>query len=361
MNRPIIAWYVSGHGFGHATRACAAIQQVPSEIDIEIITSVPRWLFECSLRRPFTYREMLNDPGLIQLDCIEFDPNATAQVWRQLLHAYLNMAEREAARYQARSPLVVGDISPLAVLVAERLGTQSVCVANFSWDWILEPTARHHEALQEIRLEIREIYRRCGLLLRTPFHGGLVAFQNVRDVGVVVRRPTLGREEARRHFGLPSDRPIVLISFGGHDQDGVTPDILARYSDFLFIRVGKECNAANYRAFPSETYHPDLVAASDIVFGKLGYGIVAESLAADADLLHLERHGFPEHGVFLEELPHFIHLQEISRDDFRRGNWNALRNLAARRETRPPQSPYTNLNGGVEVAHILCELLERKS
>ncbi len=358
MNRPLIVWYISGHGFGHATRACGAIQEVPSEIDIEIVTSVPRWLFDCSLHRPFTYREMLHDPGLIQLDSIEFDPDATAQTWRQLLDTYPDMAGREAARYQSRFPVIVGDISPFAVLVAEQSGTQSVCVANFSWDWILEPTARHHEALQEIRMEIHEIYRRCGLLLRTPFHGSLVAFQNVRDVGMVVRRPTLSREETRKHFGLPSDCPIVLISFGGHDQDGVTPEILARYPDFLFIRVGKECNASNYRAFTPETYHPDLVAASDIVFGKLGYGIVAESLAADTDLLHLERHGFPEHGVFLEELPDFIHLQEISRDDFRAGNWDALRDLAARRKRRPPESPYTNLNGGAEVAQILCELLE---
>ncbi|MFH1740536.1 MAG: hypothetical protein ABIH23_16125 [bacterium] len=358
MNRPLIAWYISSHGFGHASRTCAVVEHVPSEIEIELVTDVPRWLFDCSLHRPFGYRKLRHDPGLIQLNCTEFDPEATANTWRHLLSDYPQIADEEAERYRTRSPLVVGDISPLAVLVAERLGTGSVCVANFSWDWILEPSVPQSVALREVQQSIAEIYQRCGLLLRTPFRGDLSVFPEVRDVGLVVRRPTLSRLEAREHFDLPLDKPIVLISFGGHNQEGVTPEILERYPDIHFIRIREDCPAPNFHVFPSETYHPNLVAASDIVFCKLGYGIVGEALASDTDLLHLERHGFPEHEIFEEQLPQYLHLRKISRTEFQAGAWDGLHDLLSVRNNRPPQSPYSNLMGGAEAAKILCDLIE---
>ena len=80
MNRPFLVWYVTGHGFGHATRVCAVLQHLPKSIDVEIVTSVPRWLFDRSLARQFGYRQLLHDPGLVQKDSVLFDPEATAEI-----------------------------------------------------------------------------------------------------------------------------------------------------------------------------------------------------------------------------------------------------------------------------------------
>ena len=361
MSRPLIVWYISSHGFGHATRVCAVLEHLPEEIQVELVTSVPRWLFDCSLSRSFTYRDLLHDPGLIQRDSIEFDPNETAKVWRKLLDDYPGLAEREAERYRTRSSLIVCDISPLAVLVAEQLAVPSICVANFSWDWILEPSAAQVASLAEIRSTIAGIYRRCSLLLRTPFHGDLSVFQRVRDVALVVRRPTLSRREAREQFDLPLDRPVVLLSFGGHDQAGASPAILARYPDIFFVRPGSDFEAPNLRVLSPGVYHPNLVAASDVVFCKLGYGIVAEALASGSALLHLERHGFPETRIFEKQLPRCLRIRKISRADFEAGSWDGLYDLLSAQRNGPALSPYTELDGGSEVAEILAHFAEQRS
>jgi L-arabinokinase len=332
---------------------------LPEEVDVELVTSVPRWLFDCSLSRSFVYRELLHDPGLIQRDSVEFDPSATAKAWRKILADYPQLADREAERYKARSPLMVGDISPLAVLVAERLGAPSICVANFCWDWILGPAAERLSSLAEIASSIAGIYRRCGLLLRTPFHGDLSVFPRIRDIPLVVRRPTLSRQEAREHFNLPLDKPIVLLSFGGIGQAGVSQRILAKYPDILFVALGADFKAPNLHVLPSEIYHPNLVVASDIVFCKLGYGIVGEALACKRALLHLERRTFPETRIFEEQLPRYLHIRRISRADFEAGLWDGLYDLLAVQRDGPRLSPYTELDGGSEVAKILTRFAER--
>jgi len=359
MSHPLIVWYVTGHGFGHATRTCAVLQHLPETIDVEVVTSAPHWLFECSLKRPFSYRELLHDPGLVQKDSVRFDPEATAVVWRDLLSRYPGMAQEEAARYEARNPLIVSDISPFGIPVAERLGKQSICLANFTWNWILGPAAKEFKSLVPVAEQIAEIYSRCGLLLRTPFCGDLSIFPRIRDVSLVIRRPRLSRDKARDHFGLPADRPVVLYSFGGHSQEGLTEEVLAEYSDILFLHCHNDCRAPNLKVVPMKAYHPDLVAASDVVFCKLGYGIVGEILASQPAVLYLEREYFPETDVFERELPEYVRLERITRKDFEAGRWDALYELLNARRNEPPRAPYTDLDGGKEVAEILKDFAER--
>ena len=288
-----------------------------------------------------------------------FDPEATAEIWRDLLNRYPLMAQEEAERYKRYSPLIVSDISPFGALVAEKLGTRAACLANFSWNWILGPSIQGHEPLAAIAAELAEIYRRFGLLLRTPFHGDLSVFPCVRDVSLVVRHPSLSREEARRHFDLPSGQPVVLYSFGGHSQAGLTDEVLEKYSDILFINLEDDRRLPNLRTMPRETYHPDLVAASDVVFCKLGYGIVGEVLASQAAVFYLERQNFPEFEMFEEQLPTYIRMKRVSRGDFELGKWDSLYELLEARHGEPSLAPYTDLDVGRQVAEILEDLAKR--
>ena len=77
---PRLAFFVSPHGFGHATRACAvmaAIRTVRPAVGFEIFTLTPRWLFERSLGKNYTYHELLTDVGLVQLDPLREDLSQT--------------------------------------------------------------------------------------------------------------------------------------------------------------------------------------------------------------------------------------------------------------------------------------------
>ena len=77
---PHVAFYITGHGFGHATRmaavASALAEQVPG-LRLTFITMAPEWLLRLNLSSEFRIRPRALDVGVIQFDSIRLDPAAT--------------------------------------------------------------------------------------------------------------------------------------------------------------------------------------------------------------------------------------------------------------------------------------------
>ncbi len=77
--RPI-AYFISPHGYGHASRACAVMEVLHarnSQLRFEIFTRVPAWFFESSLLFPFGYHSLASDVGLVQSSPLVEDLQAT--------------------------------------------------------------------------------------------------------------------------------------------------------------------------------------------------------------------------------------------------------------------------------------------
>jgi hypothetical protein len=65
----------------------------------------------------------------------------------------------------------------------------------------------------------------------------------------------------------------------------------------------------------------DLLAVSSVVLSKLGYGIVADCLAARIPLLWPRRRGFREDQVTHAGASPYLPMLEIPHDDLLSGNW----------------------------------------
>jgi L-arabinokinase len=92
--------------------------------------------------------------------------------------------------------------------------------------------------------------------------------------------------------------------------------------------------------------YEDLVAASDVVVSKPGYGIVSECIANDTSLLYTPRGRFAEQDVFERDMPALVRCRRIETDDLMAGRWQtAIEGLLA--QPRPASVPPTD---GAEVA-----------
>jgi len=354
-----IHYYISSHGFGHSTRAIEVINHIPSSVEVEIITSAPQWLFERSLTRPFEYRSLQHDAGILQIDCFKNDQQSTYDFWLGLLDDYPRMAEEEAGRFKGGKNLVVGDISPFAVAVAQTVGIPSVIVANFSWNWIFEVFLDQNPAFQGIIDRISDYYSECPLLLRTPLSGDLSVFPQIRDIPLIVRRSSMTREESRHHFGINQYARVVLVSFGGMGMNAIKPDFLETFRDITFLTFDdKLTGPANVRYLhPQDTYHPDAIRASDLALAKMGYGIVTECIAHQVPIAYPPRNGFPEHPVLVEQSQHWIEAFAIAEDDFNQGNWGFLEDFFTSNMKRNVKSfPVAEVDGGRIAAEILCSM-----
>jgi len=147
----------------------------------------------------------------------------------------------------------------------------------------------------------------------------------------------------RERLGIAAGRPLILVSMGGVRWRFANVDRWRAAAEYDFVVPGGsdvEERRGNLVLLPHHTpvFHPDLVAAADVVVGKLGYSTVAEAHAAGARLLFPPRAGFREHAVLADFARRALPAVEIPLAELDSGGWiERLPALLAR--TRPAAAP----------------------
>ena len=208
-SRPTLVFYISGHGFGHASRDVEILNALHAralEVRLVVRTSAPRWLFDLTLTAPVDWQPRECDTGIVQLDSLRLDLDATL-ARADAFHRALDAHAAEEARFlqSAGADLVVGDIPPLAFAAAHAAGLPSIAVGNFTWDWIYGGYDEAAERCPGLVPRLRAAYAHAIEALRLPLHGGFDAIKNVTDVPFVARRSTRDPLQTRRRFGLPEE------------------------------------------------------------------------------------------------------------------------------------------------------------
>lgn len=336
----VLAAYVSGHGFGHATRLGEVLREVRArapDLPLAVVSAVPEPLLRRALPGPFALRSVAVDVGVVQRDALVLDEPATAAACAAFEATWEARVEAEAAFLRARgTSAVVADLPPLAFAAAERAGVPAIGVANFSWDWIYRHlSARAPQLLGSAELAAAA-YATADLLLELPFAGDLSAFPRREPVGLVARRPSVPRDEARRRLGLDA-RPAVLLSFGGIGLAGdpcgpATP--LGAAADLQVVREAAMTHEA-LRALRLD--YPDVVRAADVVVTKPGYGIVSDAIAAGTRVVYTERGDFPEYPILVRGMAALVAAEHVSNGDLRAGRvLEPIRRVLARPVPPPP-------------------------
>src|SRR4051812_46422011 len=171
-----ITFYISGHGFGHASRSIELIRALVDRqpaLDVTVKTSAPRWMFDDAGIRGLEYEPCETDVGMTQGDSLTID---IADTVKRAARFYLDLDERVAREAEAlrrsKTAIVLGDIPPLAHAAAAVAGIRSVAVGNFTWDWIYERYDEFERDAPGIVDIIRGAYARAIAALRLPMHGG---------------------------------------------------------------------------------------------------------------------------------------------------------------------------------------------
>ena len=356
---PRLAAFVSPHGFGHAARVSAVLaalaERVPG-LAIELYTTVPEWFFAESLAVPFTRHEVVCDVGLVQADALDEDPVAT----RAALARFWPFADDDVARLAAElhargCSAVLADISPLGLAVGRAAALPTVLVENFTWDWIYRAYLDIEPGLAPFADAFAALFGGADLRCRAaPACGEAPGIA----VGPIARRPRTTPAATRARLGVGASQPLVVVSLGGIPWRFADFDRWRAVDDTVFVVPGgaeRERWQGPLRLLPHHTpvYHPDLVAAADVVVGKLGYSTVAEAVAAGARYLWLPRPRFRESPVLAAILEARVPTGAITRAELESGAWVAmLPALLAR-----PKPAGLLATGADEVAARLAELL----
>lgn len=358
------AYYVTGHGFGHATRVVEVARNLILHGHIvHVVTGAPDYVYTTEIQSPNLFiRKVLLDCGAVQADALTVDRLASLEKYSEtavIPRASILATEVEWLR-SIKADLVVSDVVPVACRAAADAGIPVVCVTNFSWDFIYaEYVMAAGYVNRSIVWQIAEDYSHCEFLIRLPGFCPMPAFRDVIDVPIVVRRLHKSRQEVRKELGIADDVKLLIFNFGGQPAGWKLKEEYLP-PGWICLVCGASDNQElppNFRKLPKDAYTPDVMAASDCMLGKIGYGTFSEALAFKLPFVFVRRDYFNEEPFLRHMLELYQGGVEMFRRDLLTGHWTPYLKRAL------CLKPCYNggINGGEVAARILEDAAVGKS
>jgi hypothetical protein len=357
-----IAYFVTAHGFGHASRSCGVMQAILEknpQKQFEIFTEVPKWFFTDSLKKDVGYHRIKTDIGMVQTSPFQGDLDATIDNLRQFLplssRSITNIANTIR---QLNCSLIICDISPLGIAVAAEAGIPSVLIENFTWDWIYSGYQFEIEKFTPYIKYLKKLYKGATYHIKTePFCQS--DYSNL-TVAPISRKPRNKTKAIRTKLGLGNDEKIVIITMGGIRDRKDYGSSLERHNGVHFIIPGagdKLNRQGNLTFLPhrSDYFHPDLINAADIVIGKAGYSTIAEVYQSGKPFGYVSRPCFRETDSLVNFIKEHLKGLPISIEELSNQTWlKKIPQLLA-----IPKDNQKKRNGADEIADFVLELLRR--
>jgi hypothetical protein len=357
----VVAYFITPHGFGHASRAAAvmaAVQERAPHVRFELFTTCPKQIFNQSLTTSFGYHAVDVDIGVVQTTPLKEDLPATCRALDCWLPFSTDTVVQTAQRLKRlRCLLVVCDISPFGIEAAAEAGIPSLLVENFTWDWIYNRYAAEAPCLLPHSSMMQSIFARVDYRIQTqplcqPVDSDLT-------IGTISRKIRTGRRQIRKALNIPDDAAMVLISMGGVRDRFECLDRISYRPNLFFVIPSTDSLVApqqNIMLLPTHStfFHPDLTLAADLVIGKVGYSTLSEIHQAGTPFGFIPRPQSPESDPLVDFINNHLSAQPISAEAYNSGRWiDQLPQLLSLPRGQAPER-----NGADQAAEFILNIIE---
>ena len=319
--------FVSSHGFGHATRVSAIIQQISKKftsLEVIIVGESPLWFWQINMPSNcvFYLHEQVTDVGLVQIDPFTHDLSLTLKKVDKLISILSNPPKglvEKVANFQPH--FILCDISLLGIKVGGILGVPSILVENFTWDWIYEPLKSERKDFKRVIHIFKEIYKRASRRIQcTPV---CQEIDGVTKINPVCREPTVDRDSLFSKLSLGQENKYIVVTTGGISMHYAFDKVPEPY----FLVVPGEypkiiiSNGVIYLPMNSDIPFPDIINFASCVVGKAGYGTVSECWGMNVPFLGVFRQNFRESDILRNFCLKNLISEEITPSHFMSGAW----------------------------------------
>ncbi len=330
-----IFYYVSGHGFGHASRVCEIVniiyKKYPS-LDLRLKSTAPKWFFDWGLLMDYSYEYLSTDVGVMQNDCRFSLIESTLKTYEDFIKKEDKIIKNQVDSIELEKPdLIISDSSSLVMEISDKAGIPGIFIGNFTWSWIYSDYVKKFPEYDYIVGHISGQYRKADIAFRLPFHNAFTEFENFQDTPLVARMSKIDPQIIRSGLSIPGEKPVVLITFGGFPAEGINKDSLAdRNKDFYLVTTGTAgVENKNIRIISDSELTEnniqfyDFLNACDCIVSKPGYGIVSDCIANNTPLIYTSREDFKEYDLLVDGISCHLKNAFIPKEDFIEGKWSS--------------------------------------
>lgn len=350
-----IAFYISDHGFGHASRnipIIGYILEANSKIRIIVKTGEAQGEFIKNVLKKYEsrlhiYSEEMDVGLILKSSSLEVDKEILEKKLNQYISTWDDRNSVEVDFLKENSVnLVVCDIVPWIFKSANKLNIPSLLISNFTWIDI------YKEYFGE---EICDKYKKCYELADKAFLYSLYIkdmgdyLKNFEEVGVCCRS---FNEENIKKIKEDHKKKIVFISVGRSVDLKNVIDVQNLDYDFI-VTEGINLKGNNVTYLPKETINTqDYLKASDYIITKAGWGTIAEILCANKKCAVLSRSSIAEDRNTIENLKNMKLSLEVKYEE----RFNIKNILKKLDELNNKENEYKFKNNYEEIANkiVLC-------
>lgn len=284
------------HGYGHVAMTEPLITELRRrrpDLRLTVQTDLPEQWLRSRIDGSFGLVRDTADFGARMVDAIRVDLPETLAAYVRL-HADLDgLVAREAKRLQDLDvDLVISNISYVALAAAHTAGVPAVGLGCFTWADILAGCAPGNGEAERIVGEMMVCYAKADVILRTEPAMAMHGLDNVHTIGPMAQRRQ--RRDVRALLGVGQGEGIGLIGFGGIGLDMPLSD-WPRVPGWHWLTSEPGLGRPDMSRWEDTGLSfSDVLASSDVVVTKPGYGTFTECAVNGIPVLTLPRPDWPE-------------------------------------------------------------------
>jgi len=348
---------ISGHGFGHVAQTAPilnALHGLLPNLRITVRSTVPQAHLRSRINAPFTHLASEGDIGMVMSSALDVCGDDSRVAYRQFHADWEARVGQEAALLnELRANYVFSNVGYLALAGAQRAGLGNAALCSLNWYDIY----RHYCGEDEIAAQIQSCYMDADAFLRTTPGMAMASLPNLIPVAPIADLGENRREELNRKLQLAQEQKLILVSMGGI-ATRLPIESWPRIDGVKYL-VQQSWQARHPDAIVLESLQmafSDLLASSDLLLCKPGYGSFVEAAYSGVPLCYVNRADWPESPALTAWLQTHGVCREISRQQAERGEFaEALQSLfqSERHQLARP-------SGAAQVAVWLAEKLSRR-
>ena len=351
---PHLVVSISVHGFGHVAQTAPilnALHRLMPQLRIRVRSAVPFSHLRTRIHAPFTHLESYGDIGMVMssaLDACVEESRAAYQNFHADWDARVN-AETELLR-ELQADFVFSNVGYLSLAGAQRAGIANAALCSLNWYDIY----RHYCGDDGIAAQIQSCYANADAFLRATPGMAMESLPNLIPVAPIAGLGNNRRDELNRHLRLSNEEKLVLVSMGGI-ATRLPMERWPRIDGVRFL-LQQSWQAQHPDAIVIESLpmgFSDLLASSDALLCKPGYGSFVEATCGGTPVLYVSRADWPESPALVEWLEQYGMCRVVSREQIEQGGLaRELEELFSLPRTGP-RTP----TGAVQVADWLAKKL----
>jgi hypothetical protein len=343
---------VSGHGLGHLGQVAPVVRALQTRLPALRVTvrgvvpaaRVAERIPGCvPLHHPV-------DVGMVMASGLDVLPEESLAAYRGFHARWDEDLEAEAKALEALAPdLLLADVPYRSLAAARRAGVAAVAFCSLNWGDILGAYCGHLPGAGPLLETIRAIYREVPLFLQPAPHMPMPGVPAGRSIGPAASVAQADRDGLRARLGLPPGALVGLLAMGGVPVD-LPLERWPRDGLHWVASVGRPLPPGFTPAERLGLPFVEVLAASDVVVTKPGYGMFTEAACHGVPVVYVRREDWPEEPGLEAWLAAHGRGVKVPRSALADGA-AAEAAVALAREPRPaPVAP-----GGVEeaVAHLV--------